>query len=110
MRRGEIYAVDLEPTKGREQQGHRPVLIVSADAFNQHNAPIICPISAGAISQRYRTGLTVSLATAGTQTTGVVLCGQIRTLDLRARRARLIESAPDYIMDDVLGCLQDLFE
>jgi mRNA interferase ChpB len=32
--RGDIYIVDLEPTKGREQRGQRPVLIVSQQKFN----------------------------------------------------------------------------
>ena len=48
MRRGEIYMVDLEPTKGREQRGHRPVLIVSPDAFNRATGlPVIVPITNG---------------------------------------------------------------
>ncbi|MDD2750577.1 MAG: type II toxin-antitoxin system PemK/MazF family toxin [Acidithiobacillus sp.] len=33
-RRGEIWQANLSPTSGREQQGHRPVLIVSREAFN----------------------------------------------------------------------------
>ncbi|MHA3024895.1 type II toxin-antitoxin system PemK/MazF family toxin [Chromohalobacter israelensis] len=34
MRRGDIYLVSLNPTRGHEQKGMRPVLIVSPDAFN----------------------------------------------------------------------------
>ena len=34
IRRGEIYFVNLNPTKGREQRGRRPVLVVSVDAIN----------------------------------------------------------------------------
>ena len=34
MKRGDIYLVALDPTAGREQQGHRPVLIVSPNDFN----------------------------------------------------------------------------
>ena len=33
--RGEIYFVDLTPTKGREQAGFSPVLVLSADAINR---------------------------------------------------------------------------
>ena len=105
MNRGDIYTVDLEPTVGRQQRGHRPVLVVSPTKFNQHNAPLICPISSGAVAQRVL-GLTVSLATAGTRTTGVVVCSQIRTVDLRARHARRVEAAPSEIIDDVLAKLQ----
>jgi mRNA interferase MazF len=35
IRRGEIYFVDLNPTKGREQAGRRPVLVLSVDAINK---------------------------------------------------------------------------
>lgn len=35
MRRGDIYLVALDPTEGHEQQGTRPVLVVSPDEFNR---------------------------------------------------------------------------
>jgi mRNA interferase MazF len=35
IQRGEIYFVDLNPTKGREQTGQRPVLVLSTDAINR---------------------------------------------------------------------------
>ena len=35
MRRGDIYLVSLDPTEGREQRGYRPVVVVSATAFNE---------------------------------------------------------------------------
>ena len=35
MERGDIYLVSLDPTRGHEQQGRRPVLVVSAGAFNR---------------------------------------------------------------------------
>ncbi|WP_039889405.1 type II toxin-antitoxin system PemK/MazF family toxin, partial [Acidiphilium sp. PM] len=41
MNRGDIYLVDLEPTAGHEQRGHRPVLVVSPDAFNRLTQ---CPV------------------------------------------------------------------
>ncbi len=38
MKRGDIFLVSLDPTSGHEQQGTRPVLIVSPDDFNQVRA------------------------------------------------------------------------
>jgi mRNA-degrading endonuclease toxin of MazEF toxin-antitoxin module len=35
IQRGEIYFVNLNPVKGREQAGHRPVLVLSIDAINK---------------------------------------------------------------------------
>lgn len=45
--RGEIWTVNLDPTKGREQAGNRPALVVSVDQFNHGAAElvIVCPIT-----------------------------------------------------------------
>ena len=109
MDRGDIYFVDLEPTRGKEQRGRRPVLVVSRKAFNVHNPALVCPITSGGASARLA-GFTVSLALTGTQTTGVVLCSQIRALDLRNRRGKRIERAPESVVDEVIAALQDLLE
>lgn len=108
MRRGDIYFVSLNPTRGHEQQGMRPVLIVSPDAFNlAMGTPLVAPITNGGGFARSR-GFTVSLAEADTTTTGVVLCSQIRTLDIEARQGRWVESVPPEIVDDVLARLATL--
>ena len=39
--RGEIWFVNLDPTKGREQAGSRPALVVSVDAFNNGPADLV---------------------------------------------------------------------
>ncbi|CAD2254737.1 type II toxin-antitoxin system PemK/MazF family toxin [Xanthomonas arboricola] len=41
---------------------------------------------------------------------GVVLCNQIRTVDLEARGAKRVESVPEVVMDDVLARIQVLIE
>jgi len=108
MRRGDIYLVSLNPTRGHEQQGTHPVLIVSPDAFNMAmGTPLIAPISNGGGFARSH-GFTVSLEDAGTTTTGVVLCNQLRTIDIEARQGRHLESVPPAVMDDVLAKLATL--
>ena len=109
MERGDIYIVDLDPTKGREQRGTRPVMVVSKAAFNQHNPALVCPIATAAIGPRL-SGFVVNLQGAGTVTTGVVMCAQVRALDLRTRNGRRIERAPDYIVELVLDCLRDMVD
>ena len=100
--------VDLEPTQGREQRGHRPVLIVSPDDFNRATSlPVILPITNGGEFTR-RIGFAVPLA--GTKTTGVVRCDQPRVLDLKARNGRKVESLPASIMDEVLAKTVTIFE
>ena len=110
MKRGEIYLVSLDPTSGREQQGTRPVLVVSPTAFNRMTRiPIVLPITTGGDFARTK-GFAVSLSGAGTETTGVIRCDQPRVLDLAARHARKLESVPTPIMDEVLAKLIPIFE
>jgi mRNA interferase ChpB len=110
MERGDIYLVSLDPSSGHEQQGTRPVLVVSPAAFNRlTRIPVVLPITGGGNFAR-TAGFAVSLAGAGTKTTGVIRCDQPRALDLGARHARKLESVPAAIMDEVLARLAPIFE
>ena len=110
MERGDIYLVSLDPTSGHEQQGTRPVLIVSPSSFNRlTNMSIALPITSGGNFAR-TAGFAVSLMGAGTKTTGVARCDQPRALDLASRNARKLESVPATIMDEVLAKLAAIFE
>jgi mRNA interferase ChpB len=110
MNRGDIYLVSLDPISGHEQQGTPPVLIVSPAPFNRlTKTPIVLPITTGGNFTR-TAGFAVSLAGAGTATTGVIRCDQPRALDLVSRRARKLESVPASIMEEVLARLAPLFE
>ena len=101
MTRGDIYLVNLDPTEGREQRGHRPVLIVSASDFNAATKlPVVLPITTGGDFAR-RLGFAVPLL--GIKTTGIVRCDQPRVVDLQARRGRRVEAVPQAIIDDVLA-------
>jgi mRNA interferase ChpB len=109
MERGDIYLVSLDPTSGHEQQGTRPVIVVSPSAFNQlTKTPIVLPITSGGNFAR-TAGFAVSLMGAGTKTTGVVRCDQPRALDIGSRNGRKLESVPDFIIDEVLAKLSPIF-
>lgn len=108
MNRGDIYLVSLDPTKGHEQQGYRPVLIVSPEAFNiASGMAVVCPITTGGAFAK-RLGFVVEIT--GIQTTGIVRCDQPRTMDLSARHARKIDKLPDVLLDEVLARVITLFE
>jgi mRNA interferase ChpB len=110
MERGDIYLVSLDPTAGHEQQGKRPVLIVTPGKFNRlTGVPVVLPITTGGGFAR-TAGFAVSLIGAGTRTTGVVRCDQPRALDLRARAGKRLESAPSHIIGEVLSKVAPLFE
>lgn len=105
MQRGEIWLVTLDPTPGHEQQGTRPVLVVSPAPFNKlTRTPVVLPITTGGRFARHR-GFAVSLDEAGTRTVGVIRCDQPRALDLVARNGRRLETVPEPIVDDVLARL-----
>ena len=110
MERGDLYLVSLDPTSGHEQQGTRPVLIVSPTEFNRlTKTPVVLPITTGGNFAR-TAGFAVPLTGAGTKTTGVVRCDQPRALDLGARHGRKLESVPPLIMEEVFAKLATIFE
>ncbi len=110
MKRGEIRLVSLDPAAGHEQQGARPVLIVSPALFNKlTRTPVVLPLTTGGSFARRR-GFAVSLDGAGTRTTGVIRCDQPRALDLSARKGKLLETVPEHIIDDVLARLATILE
>ena len=110
MKRGEIWLVGLDPSEGHEQEGRRPVLIVSPEAFNHvTKVPVVLPITSGGKFAR-TAGFAVPLAGVGTNTAGVVRCDQPRALDLRARGGKKLETVPAAIMDEVLAKLAPIFE
>jgi mRNA interferase ChpB len=105
--RGDIYHIDLEPTRGKEQRGRRYVFVVSPALHNRRGLVIALPISQGETLAR-GTGFASTLMASGTQTQGVVICDQPRTLDFSVRNARFVESAPAPVTDDVLSRLAPL--
>ena len=109
MERGDLYHVDLNPIKGREQAGARYVLVVTRKIFNRLGTPLVCPITQGGEFSR-NAGFAVSLSGAGTKVQGVVLCNQPLVLDLRERRGKFVERVPDVIMNEVLARLATLIE
>jgi len=110
MKRGDIYLVSLEPTAEHEQQGNRPVLIVSPDKFNAlTKVPIVVPITLGGNFAR-TAGFAVSLDHAQIRTKGLIRCDQPRPIDLIARKAVSLETVPTEILEDVLAKIVTLFK
>ncbi len=110
MERGDIWLVSLDPTAGHEQQGTRPVLIISPAPFNKlTGTPVVLPITTGGSFARRR-GFAVSLQGIDTRTTGVIRCDQPRALDLTARKGKRLETVPEHIVDDVLARLATILE
>lgn len=108
--RGDILELSLDPVQGREIRGSRPVLVLSADAFNKASGLLlVAPITQGGATSRDN-GFSVTLMGAGTRTQGVVLCDQTRTVDARARMFKKIEKAPDTVVQEALDAVRAILE
>jgi len=108
-RRGDLVRLAFDPSSGHEQQGTRPALILSPEAFNKFGMALACPVTRGGTFARGK-AWTVPLAGLGLATDGVVLCNQVRTLDWQARRAALIEPAPPELVADVIARVAALLD
>ena len=70
---------------------------------------LVAPITQGGDFARY-VGFAVPLSGSGTETQGVAPVNMIRTMDLAAREAKKIETAPEFVVEDALARLRAIFE
>jgi mRNA interferase MazF len=106
--RGEIRWADLNPTRGKEQSGQRPVLILSHDVFNERSGTVI---AVALTSQPPRAGfpLTLELATPRLPKRSWVKISQIRTLATQRIGNRLGRASPEELaqvlegLNEILG-------
>jgi len=89
--RGEIYWADLNPVRGREQEGLRPVVIMSNDLFNRRSGKVI---AMAITSQPQKTGYPLALELAGgtLPRTSWVKISQVRTILVERLGRRLGKS------------------
>ena len=91
--KGDIVKVDLNPIKGHEQGNYGPVLVMNTVPLPS-DLNVVLPIT----SKRKTYPLEVELD-ARTKTQGMILCFQVRTVDLSRRKAIFIEKAPSDIVE-----------
>ena len=111
--RGDIYFVELSPTRGREQKGRRPVLVVSSDAVNRQPLVVTVVVGTGGANVRedYPVNVRASAAETGLPEDTVFLCFQIRALDpgrLGDARAGVMPPAKMAEVDRALRLVLDL--
>ncbi len=101
IRRGDVFYVNLDPTKGSEQAGTRPVLVIQNDVGNEY-APtvIIAPLTTKSFSKRYPTHANVPGGTSGLKVDSTVLLSQIRTID-KTRLERKLGRLSSVLMREV---------
>ena len=104
--RGEIYWADLKPTRGHEQAGERPVLIISHDIFNERSGTVIAlPITSH--PQRFGLPLALKIESAKLPKPSWLKISQIRTISTERLGRRLGRVSPEEI-DQVIEALFEL--
>ena len=81
VKRGEIYYADLDPIKGSEQGGERPVLIISNDTGNRHSSTVVIAAITGKLKKTRLPTHYMLPAMRGLHIPSAVLLEQIRTID-----------------------------
>ena len=79
-RRGEVWLADLNPTRGREQRGTRPVLVLSVDTFNAGPAELVTVLPVTSTVRSIPSHLAVQPPEGGLHVPSAILCDQVRTI------------------------------
>ena len=106
VKQGSIILVDFDPQAGHEQKGRRPALVISNDLFNKYSEmAILCPITNTDKDHPLHIKLNEK-----TKTNGVILCDQVKTMDIKVRNFKHLESIPEDILENVLDIVFSLIE
>ena len=102
-RRGDVYLISLDPTRGSEIRKTRPCVVVSPDDLNDHLGTfLVAPMTTGGHPYPFRIRCQFQ------DKIGYVVADQLRTID-HARMVRRLGSLPTDTMDEMLSVLQRMF-
>lgn len=97
-KRGDIVWLDFAPQAGHEQNGRRPALVISPEAYNDKvGLAIFCPITSA------EKGYPFEVKVSGKKICGAVLSDQIKSLDWKERNAKFIEACDAAALAEVLA-------
>ena len=104
-KKGDIVYLDFTPTKGHEQKGYRPAIVISNDVFNKNTKMVIlCPITSN--EKEFPTHYLLKNTK---KIKGSVLCEHIRSIDYEIRNLKYIEKIDinefENIMELINACL-----
>ncbi len=101
-KQGDIVFVDFAPTKGHEQDGFRPAVVVSNNVFNKNTKmAILCPITTN--KKEFPTHYFLKDSK---KIKGAVLCEHIRSIDYESRHIRFVEKTSSDDFDNILELIE----
>lgn len=103
---GDVVLLDFNPTKGHEQRGFRPAVVISTNVFNQNTKMVIvCPITSNnkEFPTHYRLEDVKNIQ-------GSVLCEHIRSIDYEIRNLKFVEKLSDNDFISIITLLSACIE
>ena len=100
--RGDVYWADLNPVKGQEQAGRRPVLVVSHEVFNERSGTVI---AMAITSQPQRAGfpLNLEITEPGLPKQSWLKISQVRTISVIRLGKRIVRLPPEFVNEAIDG-------
>lgn len=104
-KRGDVVWLDFDPQKGKEIQKTRPALVISPHSYNlKTDLALFMPITSNIKGYPFEVVIDVG------SIHGAILCDQIRSLDWKARNAKLIARLPPVLLTEVLAKFRVLID
>ena len=105
-RQKDIVFIDFNPTKGHEQKGLRPCIVISNNIFNRNTKMVIvCPITSN--EKEFPTHY---LLTKCKKIHGSALCEHIRSIDYEIRNLKFVEKCTDEDFNNIITLLKACIE
>lgn len=105
VRRGEIWWADLDPTRGSEQAGLRPILIFQNDVVNRLGTTVLAiPLTTNLKRAALPTAVLIAQGEGGLSSDSVALCHQMRAVD-KVRLSRKLGVVSKSVMTTVEACV-----
>jgi mRNA interferase MazF len=100
--RGEVFWADLNPARGQDQAGRRPVLVISHDVFNERSGTVI---AMAITSQPQRAGfpLTMEITEPGLPKRSWLKISQVRTLSVVRLGERIASLSSEFVNEAIDG-------
>ncbi len=99
--KGDFVTVTFDPQSGHKQKGRRPAFVVSNKVFNKATGlSIVCPITNSKRGIPFHVEIPKEFSL-----TGYIMVEQVKSIDFKSRKIKLIGKASINIMVEVLGIL-----